>query len=385
MPIHFTAKNQITISKPTRLKRVFKNNLNYSQSYYDALKSSKNTIIGNIPDDFLDLIKKKFPENKKVKILKVQYIFEKCAEFFRRDKKRLEQNLDNLINNNDTESLISFLEELEDLRNANNKEKQEAFSLRAGNLLERNFKEILPQNTKIEINWLAQGMYSDVFLMKFLAQNNTDILHPLVLKVYKYIPELENKALKAIFQNGTQDVFEYYKKTAITEKSANTYAQIMTEDLQDRYNFVLESEKKHGIAAEANIFYYLKKACGKSLKNSNIVKFCMFDIKNGLAISPMIEKGKHHIKSYINLNILGLRHTDLKPRNIVDGVCIDIGGIEVVQKELTDKITRKIYKQINKQTNPQIKQELIAKYTQIANSAHTPDRNKIQKTLNLIK
>ena len=156
-----------------------------------------------------------------------------------------------MINNNDTEGLISFLEELEDLRNANNKEKQEAFSLRAGNLLERNFKEILPQNTKIEINWLAQGMYSDVFLMKFLAQNNTDILHPLVLKVYKYIPELENKALKAIFQNGTKDVFEYYKKTAITEKSANTYAQIMTEDLQDRYNFVLELIPYNNLVSDA--------------------------------------------------------------------------------------------------------------------------------------
>ena len=138
----------------------------------------------------------------------------------------------------------------------------------------------------------------------------------------------------------------------------------------------------HGILAEANSFYYLQKANGKNFKNSNLAQFYIFDTKNKYTISDYIDKQNSNIQPF-NFAKTGTIHTDWKDRNIINGVCVDMGGIELVTPELSDPVIRRIVHKIYSQKNDKIRQQIIKKYENILLQNKVPDRHKIQKALEI--
>lgn len=367
----------------SRLKYVFRNNLNYSGKFYENLTLAKNPVIGNLPDELLRCICEKYPSGKGERIKEVQRIFAKAAEFFRRDALKTDKLIDKLVKEKNIGELIHLSDDLFVNKNAQSRFKQKAFSSRAGALFRKNFSDFLPKNTDIKIDWIAQGACSDAFVMHFLNQTGENIFRPKVLKIYKLQQYLTAKTLNAILSDGGKAAYNYLKNEIPSSRSADVYASIMLEELVDKMKFVEERKRMHGAAAEANSFYYLLKAYGLNLRGTDFVKFDMFDIRNGFSIGDYIDNNSFPVKKKINLKKLGLLHTDLKPRNIVSDVCVDIGGLKSVNEELTDGYIRKIYKELVSQTDKQKLDKLIKYYQNLLLQNRVPDKQKIQRALDL--
>lgn len=363
-----------------RLKYIFKRNINYSGEFYKQLSNTQNPVIGNLPNDFIKLIVTKFPQNKADKIKEVQNIFAKASEFFRREWKKLDKKLDSFIKEKDIKSILNFLEEL---NSSNNTERQKAFEKKAGKLLKKHFSDFLPGNTNITIKWLANGSYNDTFLMRFINNENKDVLTPKVLKIYKYKTELIQKAHIKTFLEDKKELYNFYlNEIQDSPKTAKIYADIMLEEFAEKVKYYKSTEHMHGILAEANSFYYLQKANGKNFKNSNLAQFYIFDTKNKYTISDYIDKQNSNIQPF-NFAKTGTIHTDWKDRNIINGVCVDMGGIKLVTPELSDPVIRRIVHKIYSQKNDKIRQQIIKKYENILLQNKVPDRHKIQKALEI--
>lgn len=378
MPLKITTNQSNYCYK--RLKYIFKRNINYSGEFYKQLSYTQNPVIGNLPDDFIKLIVTKFPQDKADKIKEVQNIFAKASEFFRREWKKLDKKLDFFIKEKDIKSILDFLEEL---NSSNNTERQKAFEKKAGKLLKKHFSDFLPEHTNITIKWLANGSYNDTFLMRFINNKNKDVLSPKVLKIYKYKTELIQKAHIRTFLEDKEELYNFFlNEIQDSPQTAKIYADIMLEEFAEKVKYYQNTENMHGILAEANSFYYLQKANGKNFKNSNLAQFYLFDTKNKYTISDYIEKQNPKLQPF-NFTKTGTIHTDWKSRNIINGVCVDMGGIKLVTPELSDPVIRRIVHKICSQKNEKIRQQTIEKYENILLQNIVPDRYKIKKALEI--
>lgn len=381
MPVKINVVTQNSPYNYQRLKKVFRKSLNYTPEQYKKLSQAKNPVIGNIPDDILKFILQttKDKTERSQKINAIKSVFARAAEFFRRDKRKPEAELDRYIKENNTEKVIDFIENLENIKQKDKKIKQKTFSERAGVLFQKNLAPYLPSDTNISIEWIDEGGFSDVFIMHFCDSRQKDLFSSKVFKIYKYYPELKLKALTALMKNEGKALYDYFKKTALTESSADVYAQAMLSMYKDEAAHALKSATEHGAAPEANSFYYVLKNNGQTLKNSDMLKFDLYDIKNAYSLSSFRSESAPNPAREVNLKSIGVVHTDKKPRNIINGVCIDMGGIELKQSALTDPVIRRIYKKLKALKNP----ELIEKYKKTLQNPKTPHREKIKQAIEI--
>lgn len=368
-----------------RLKKVFRKSMNYSPEQYKRLSQARNPIIGNIPDDILKFILKttKNKTERSQKINAIKSVFARAAEFFRRDKRKPEAELDRYIKENNTEKIIDFIENLDNIKQKDKKIKQKIFSERAGVLFQKNLAPYLPSDTNISIEWIDEGGFSDVFIMHFCDSSKKDIFSAKVFKIYKYYPELKLKALTSLMKNEGKAVYDYFKSNALTESSSQVYAQTMLSIYKDEAAHALKSATEHGAAPEANSFYYVLKNNGQSLKNSDMLKFDLYDIKNSYSLSSFRSKSAPMPAREVNLSSIGVVHTDKKPRNIINGVCIDMGGIELNQPALTDPVTRRVYKKLKALKNPKLIEKEIEEYKKTLQNPKTPHREKIKQAIEI--
>jgi len=320
----------------SRLKHHFQSGLNMPQ-YDKAISTAKNTTVGNLPNDLLNIVLAANPANKGDAIKSVQEAFKNTSSTLTQFDRLQKEALSRVTPNGQKAAEIFedngafFIDE------TYNKEMKKLTSA-AGETLLKGMSQFVPNLGKVNVKPLGFGSYAQTFKFEFLDNDGNKIISDKVMKLFRQESDFAIEAMKTaakVLNSAPLDEItkEVQKSRPNIQKSHVEQAKTMYSELvqmKDALEKVQKAQIMHGAAAETNASEYIKHFAGhKTL------------IRNGIAIPYMSHLGKDSfmISEFVGDNMgansifpfkrLGLQHTDLEmnPANTVNGVCVDLGGI----------------------------------------------------------
>lgn len=380
----------------SRLKGIFKSSQNY-QHYDEIVSTAKNKIVGNVPNEIIDIIVKNHPERKAELIKSVQNAFGETAETLKLCQLAKIDALKGIKGANVEKYLIL------DLTGRMQQSEDEIRLLKAATKsINKSLKGILPDGAKVKISHIGEGIFGNGYKLEMIDSAGNKIMHDRVLKVYKdvsLVSEYEKvkiEKLKEVFSKYSGDelwnVFSKTLKQKIDKKTFLDGIELMKNNLDNLSSaessnkiksFMNENLNIHGAAAEANSVTRLKHILGHDISRTNAVNTDMFDVGKGYAIAQYSDEALPKAVSEINFKRLGLKARDLHRNNLVNGRIIDFGDIVSTEEALLDKTVLKYYKQIFNRNNPQERLEVMLRLKTLAQNPKTPLRNKIQQAVDL--
>lgn len=324
----------------SRLKCMFRKGINY-QSYKNMIATTSRPVIGNIPNDLLQLVIKANPNAKKQAILKAQEAYIDASYHLTGMTKiniqainRSRISLDSAVKMLKTDNIASFFKD----KNFNRKS-SEIISKAEQAMLDK-FKTILPTAKNVKITNIGQGAYSDVYKCEIFGADGTKLVADRVLKSYK----ADNNFNRVLFEKANK-IFSQYSDEEIVSYAMSKGVKLDLNKVKEKrklFKDTLESIRAqtsdtnkymatmHGACAEANTTEYIKYMSGHKIsENQGLVLPDMFVLSDKpFSISKFLDGNIRGNK--FNFERLGLNHSDLceNPGNLINGVCIDIGGIE---------------------------------------------------------
>lgn len=327
----------------SRLKCMFRKGINY-QSYKNMIASTSRPVIGNIPNDLLQLVLKANPNAKKQAILKAQEAYIDASyhltgmtkiniQAINRNKISLDSAVKMLKNDN---IATTFTDKIF------NQKSSEIISKAEQAMLDK-FKTILPTAKKVKITNIGQGAYSNVYKCEIFDTNGKKLVADRVLKSYK----TDNNFNRILFEKANKILSQYSDEEIVSHAMSKGVKLDLNEVKEKRKicEYTLESIRAqtsdtnkfiatmHGACAEANTTEYIKYMSGHKIsENQGLVLPDMFVLSDKpFCISKFLDGNIRGNK--FNFERLGLNHSDLyeNPGNLINGVCIDIGGIETKQ------------------------------------------------------
>lgn len=384
----------------SRLKGVFRSGQNYKH-YDEIVLSAKNKIVGNIPDELIELIVKNHPERKAELIKSVQNAFGETAETLKlcqlaqldavKAVKGAKAEKDFILHVF-SKGAIGF-----------NKSKEEIQMLKiASKELNGALKGILPKGSKAKISHIGEGCFGNGYKLEIIDSAGDKIMHDRVLKVYKDInltsefEKIKIEKYKELLAKYSEEqlwkvlpekIKQGIKKEEFLAKIKHIKNNITTLSAdkcsQDINSFMSNYKHMHGVNAEANSVTRLKHILGHDISRTNAVNTDMFDVGKGYALSQYSDGTLPKVVNEINFNRLGLKARDLHKNNLVNGRIIDFGAITGANEALLDKTVLKYYKQIMNRNNAEERLEVMFRLKRLAEAPKTPLRNKIQKAVDI--
>ncbi len=325
----------------SRLKNIFRKGINY-QSYENMISTTSRPIMGNIPNDLLQLILKANPNTKKQAILKAQEAYTEASYFLTGMTKiniqavnRSKISLDSAVNMLKSDNIgLLFRDKIYN-------EKSTEIILKAEQAMLDKFKTILPTVKNVKITNIGQGAYSDVYKCEIFGAEGKKLVADRVIKCYKsdnsFNRTLFEKTNKIFSQYSDEEIVSYAKSkgVALDLNTVQEKRKLFKDTLEGIKLQTSDTDKymatMHGANAEANATEYIRYMSGHKISESQgLILPDMFVLSdNPFSISKFLDVNIHGNK--FNFERLGLEHSDLStnPGNLINGVCIDIGGIEV--------------------------------------------------------
>lgn len=384
----------------------------FSKTIYpssDLLKSIygiyKSSIVGNLPGEFVKLIKKDTNICKTELAQNVKVIYEAFGEAGQELNKINQLNrktFEQLVNTDDKRVLdeyFKFLEEsgknldcdtIHNLHEGFRKvqwisnETNKSIENTAKQKLVSAFKSsgILKKDDNIELEFIGEGLFGRCYKISATDTDGKQIFSDKVLKVYKDISlekdfilnsfvaklHINTKNEKEINQYLNKKIKEQphlkyfynkFKPSSIVydcpEEIQKQDIKFSTEDQMNRF------KDFHGIYPEANASAYISKAIGHDLSNSDITKQYCFDLKNNISLSEFADD---YVTRKNNLESIGVKcHDGNKPGNTIKEKLVDMGGFTAEDKNLTQNpIVRRINKKIEHTTELNDRINLWNKY-----------------------
>ena len=315
----------------------------------------------------------------------------------------------------------------------------------ASKALADGLSKIIPNCAKVEIKPLGAGAFGQGYKLEFLDSSGNKLIHDKVLKVFykdgqtqadmfqKIMPALMEKFKEFTSQFTLRDVVTMWnniknitvdevitllkpfeeqfakqgisikpeeiekalsklKSTKLKEikpflsmlKTVSSKGEEMGYGISNIGNMKEHMSKIHGVYAEANTMMFLRNRVGHSLRRTNVVAPDYYNLEKGFSIAEYSDDLLPAAKSDVNFKLLGLEHQDLHQANKVSGKIIDIGGVNLVTPELTDKITARYYKKIMNQKNPELRQKYISQLEEKIESMNDLDKEKVKKAIRLV-
>lgn len=301
---------------PKRLKKFFQSNLNY-KTYQDFVPYTQRAVLGNIPSEIINLFKTGERENK---IKAFQELLAKTAETSRVSQESLKSKI-----------YQTQEEKIEELV------KRKTIVSKMHEVLTEGFKDLMPEGTQAEVEYIGYGGYKDVYRLGLKDKNGKKIMHDKALLVYK----ISNAILP---------------------------------------------RKSHGLYAEPNSWYYLQRNIGHSMDDTQFTKHYISDLKNGYSITEFIDddivKTTNEFDHNRTLGII-LADTQNNPRK--KKKVYDIGGLIRCQGVLKDRTSIKYFKKIANRHTKKEREEVANRLTEQAKNPKTPLRKNILEALDYYK
>ena len=251
--------------------------------------------------------------------------------------------------------------------------------IKAEETLLNGLKTYLPETHNVVIKPLGSGQFGNAYKIEIFDKDNNKIIADKVIKSYRnqtflnkiftkmerffasYSDEELYKALEE-FQSKYGEPIEQNTKQ-ITRERIPAFKRLLRIIFSTAKNGLNENYKYHGVAAEANSSEYLKYFAGHKISyNDGIEIPDMFNLgESPYCISSYIDKVSHKASKKFNFERLGLSHQDFdtNPTNVINGICIDIGGIMPLDQTITrSKEATRIIKRI-KSAPPEERKEIF--------------------------
>ena len=274
---------------PKRLKKYFQSKMNY-KTYADFVPYTERATVGNIPKEIIRLFE---PNERGTKIKAFQSALAETAQTCRKE------------NNTD----------------------------KAREVLSAKLKEVIPEISQVEMEYIGYGGYKDVYRIGLKDTDGKKIMHDKALLVYK----INNAVLP---------------------------------------------RKSHGLYAEPNSWYYLQKNMGHPMDSTQFTKHYISDMKNGYTVTEFIDNDITKTTDEFDHNrILGLILTDSQNNPRHNKKVYDIGGLLRISDTLEDITAIKYFKKIANRKTQKEREEVAARLTEKAKNPKTPLRDKIQEAL----
>ena len=230
---------------------------------------------------------------------------------------------------------------------------------RASEFLETKFKElgILKPDEKVQVSYIGQGKYKNIFKLELLDKDGNPIIHPktlvsfkdkavaqeqfenLIGLVKKYFSTVGEKQYEKIIDN----LISHASKKVVPEEQRDLYKSVLMrmyynmkhgnqENLfkENLQRSVLREIEFNGIGPECNITQFIKKSSGAPLEKSNFVPFYWLNLKSNTALSEFSDDALGEPTRKIVLSKYGSYHDDLDMNkdNMVLGRVVDYGNIK---------------------------------------------------------
>lgn len=398
--------NQQITNGYSRLKRVFTASQNY-ESYEKIISTAKNKILGNIPQELINLIIKSNPTKKSEQIKFVQDAFKQTAETLKFCQIPMNEAIKN-IRGKDNEAKFIYdvilSGHIKDYGNTDNIIKK------AEKELETNLKKIIPECSNVNLSYLGYGSFGNAYKLEILDKNKQKIMHDRVIKIYR-----DEEYVRQFYENAFNKYFEICRKYSPKElydmlipliKNSGEYGDISNKEcmeiikeikhefrqsktkggIDELVNSIMKARNNlkntHDIGAEANSYYRLQYLLGHNILTTDIIKADMFDLGTRYSITQCSDNSLPKIKKFIRFDQLGLLARDIHTDNFAYGRMVDFGDIIVINKELLDKTVAKYYKKILTSNN---KGQIISRFEELTQNQRLPLRDKIQKAIELAK
>lgn len=405
----FNNHKPAAINGYSRLKRIFTNDFKYT-NYNQITDTARNKILGNLPPEFLNAalktqnkeftikrIKKGFAQSAS-ELLKLQTIRSKAVKELKPDKQEVMKTYRYLLDGEyeQHEFLKKRLEK--SLLPADIIKKHEQ---QAAKILKEAMSDILPEGTQINLKSLGLGNFAEAYKIEFRDKNNQKIFNDYTIKLYRdkkesveISLELNNKIKETLYNLSNTEIKELYNgypiyKNGTAEDWQRIFARFLQENTPLNAEELAAAKKQalqqsaaycsNGVRAEANTYFYIKKALGHNIESTNLNRHFMFDIENRFNISAFSDKTLPPVKKRIKFSQIGIIPIDAYENysNIVYGRIIDVGGMAKINDTLTDKTVRKFYKKIVNRNSEQERQTVLDNLKKLAENPRTPDRKKI--------
>lgn len=338
------AKAGLQLVKPggfSRLKGIFRKGINY-QSYQQIVGSAKNKITGNLPEDLLQLIIKKNPADKGGSIKTAQKAFENAAAFLSETEQIQRQAINRFqISLGNVCKVIKDFENPKIVQDKIFKEKMAKVLSSAETEIMQKLKPLLPEIENIKLFYIGGGAFSNAFKCRILDANKRELVSDIVTKSYKSgtsDTQLIMKKLETMFgKYSDKEILSYAKVNGLKITAEDVkLARAKVREILKSLPAVPSSEYKnflnsmHGAAAEANSAEYIRYMSGHKLKSSDgLLLPTMYSLgAKPFSISTYIGENQKAVRRF-EFDRLGLEHSDLleNPNNLINGICVDIGGI----------------------------------------------------------
>ena len=278
---------------PKRLKRFFQNNLNY-KTYSNFAPFTECTTVGSIPPEIVKLFEGK-EKSSKIK------------------------------------TFLSALGKTSDaIRKTTNPEQYKE-------ILQDNFKGIMPTNTQINIDYVGRGAFKRVYRLGLRDNSGKKLMHDKAFLIY------------------------------------------------DTDSFMFK-EKSHGVYAEPNSWIYLEKNIGHKTDNTQFIRHYISDLKNGYSLTEFVDKEiTKTSKRFDYKKILGLILTDGQNNPQINQKIYDIGGLQRCRDFLTDKVSLKYFKKIANRKTEKEREKVVEELSKQIKNKKTPLRDKIETAVEFYK
>ena len=349
----------------SRLKNVFRHGINY-EHYDKMVETCKNKTVGNLPSELLTAVIRSNPANKADAIKGVQQAFADTAtvlsEYAIAKLSTLErfnptpENAVKIVNCIKENKLFCCGDELF-------VQQCSAIRKNAEEVLLKKLSKYLPELKSVKVDYAGSGCYADVHKCRFVGKNNKDLIPPLVIKTYKdssvnFEYKLFDKYNEILNSVPISEIFRYSRQNNLGINYQNIHSTRNIIGMIDiPYRIPPWEYACHGAFAEANTASYIKSANRHKIHP-----------KNGLLLHDMYSFSKHpfsigrylsedmRAKSEFSFDKLGLKHTDKKSDNSVNGIILDIGGVIPISDSIVgDKECTRLLKRYFAQPNDKAK------------------------------
>lgn len=333
----------------SRLKGYLRSGINLAQ-VGKAVETAKNTAIGNLPKDLLDLIIKAHPERKGEMIKGAQAAFDNTAKILAGAEnlqmqaiKRFTPTLENTVK--------LFEADMKCIEDKVFKEKMASYTALAEKTMLGDMQKILPELKDVKISFVGSGSYGQIYKCEFLDQRGEKLISDKAIKAFRtdenFSYNMIDSFSEVVNAHSPEEICEYAKRQGKElDKTQVSMAQGMYSAMSDAAKnispeVIKSSERLHGPLAEANATEYLRYYSGHKLapKDGIVIPDMIKLGNNPYQISEFVGEGTSAVRPF-EFDRLGLMHTDIQnnPANLINGICVDLGGVigefspEVIEK-----------------------------------------------------
>lgn len=325
----------------SRLKNIFRTGIGYA-NYNEIVTSTSRPVVGNLPQDLLQLVLKNNPNNKKQAILEVQNIYIKTCSLLSGRIKLIQEAINRMqINDENILNIMFALDHNKSLfadeifTNANSE-----LMIKAQSLITSLLRRIIPSVNNVKISFIAEGTYSTIFKQEIFDKDNNKLCSDKAIKCFHPFADIQfgidKKCSDYLLNHTSQEILQNTKSKKVlpNEEEFEKIKQNILKSVQSMTTdgaFIQQYNSKiHGAYAESNIAEYIKYMSGHKLTyRDGILLPDMYVLSDkSFALSEFVTP-EMKAERIFDFGRLGLFHSDLanNSNNLINGICIDIGGI----------------------------------------------------------